>query len=58
MACWKQGETSTQGSTKRLREETEHLTPEILISNSSTSTIIQEEDYQFKPFNSSTTTEP
>ena len=36
-----QGETSTQRSTKRLRE---HLTPEILISNSFTSTIIQEED--------------
>ena len=40
----KQGETSTQRSTKRLREDTEHLTPETLISNSSTSTIIQEED--------------
>ena len=45
-----------------LREDTEHLTPEILISNSSTSTIIQEEDnikqYQLKPFSSSTTTKP
>ena len=40
----KQWETLTQRSTKRLREDTEHLTPEILISNSSTSTIIQEED--------------
>ena len=40
----KQGETSAQRSTKRLRESTEHLTPEILISESSTSTIIQKED--------------
>ena len=39
----KQGETA-QRSTKRLRESTEHLTPEILISKSSTSTIIQKED--------------
>ena len=38
----KQGETSTQRSIKRLREDTEHLTPEILISNSSSSTVIQE----------------
>ena len=39
-------------------EKTETLTSEILVSNSSTSTSIQEEGYQFKPFNSSTTTEP
>ena len=37
----KQGQISTQRSTKRLREDTEHLTPEILLSNSST---YQEED--------------
>ena len=37
----KQGTTSTQRSTKRLREDTEHLTLEILISNSSSSTIIK-----------------
>ena len=40
----KQGETLTQRSTKRLREDTEHSTPGILINNSSTSTMIQEED--------------
>ena len=40
----KQGETSAQRSTKILREDTEHLTPETLINNFSTSTIIQEED--------------
>ena len=39
----KQGETSSQRSTKRLWEDTEHLTPEIMISNSSSSTVIQEE---------------
>ena len=40
----KSAQKSTQRSTKRLREDTEHLTPEITISNSSSSTIIQEED--------------
>ena len=35
---------STQRSSKSLPEDTQHLTPEILTSNSSTSTIIQEED--------------
>ena len=39
----KQGETSTQRSAKRLREGTGDITPEILISNSSSSVIIQEE---------------
>ena len=59
LQCYQEtGETPTQRSTKRLREDTETLTSEILLSNSSTSTIIQEEGYQFKPFNSSTTTEP
>ena len=38
----KQGETSTQRSTKRLREDTGDITTEILISNSSSSVIIQE----------------
>ena len=36
-------ETSTQRSTKRLQKDTEHLAPEILISNSSLLTIIQED---------------
>ena len=40
----KQGETSTQRSTKRLREDTGDITPEILISNSSSSVIVQEEE--------------
>ena len=39
----KQGETSTQRSAKRLREGTGDITPEILISNSSSSVIIQKE---------------
>ena len=45
-------ETSTQRSTKGLQADTEHLTPEILISNSSTSTIIQEEYKAIQTINS------
>ena len=37
------GKISTQKSTKRLPEDAKHSTPEILISNSSWSTIIREE---------------
>ena len=44
IAIKKQGETSTQRSTKRPREDAKHLSPEILISNSSTLTIVQEKD--------------
>ena len=40
----KHGETWAQRSTKKLQDDTEYLTLEILISNSSTSTIIQEEE--------------
>ena len=44
----KQGETLRQISTKRLREDIEHLTPQIRTSNSSTSTIIQEDNINSK----------
>ena len=44
----KQGKT-TQISSKRLQEDMEHLTPEIVVNNSSLSAIIEKEDITMEP---------